>query len=255
MTGAFQKVRVLVLGNVHALLDKAIDLNSVEAIKQNIRDVETALKDIGNVAAIQVADVRTLTRECHELDARAKDLDATITAILSDDDPLNDHLATERQVELETTTAELKGKAEELEAAEKASTELNFAVRSLASSHTQSLGALRGLESMERNAKAKESAAVSLAKAAAIAGAAGSVSVDDVERRLRARKDVADVKLERAMGQFSDVSGKTEATARAEVAIKARKEALALAAAPGHTPLMPKKASVPGSKAATTGKK
>jgi len=44
MAGLFQKARIAALSAAHALMDKVVDLNSIGAVKQYVRDLEKPLE-------------------------------------------------------------------------------------------------------------------------------------------------------------------------------------------------------------------
>src|SRR5258708_40052018 len=82
MSGFIAKLRVVTLGTVHDLLDKAIDLNSPSVIRQYTRDLEDALDRMKQEAVNQAGTVRTLQREKVELGDRIKTTEATIQRLV-----------------------------------------------------------------------------------------------------------------------------------------------------------------------------
>ncbi len=59
MTGIFAKIRTIGLSNVHGVLDRVIDLNSVGAVEQHARDLEAARQDLEGTLAEARYDLRT----------------------------------------------------------------------------------------------------------------------------------------------------------------------------------------------------
>lgn len=231
MNGIFEKLRTITLSNIHGLLDAAIDLNSVGAVKQNIRDLESAMQQFETATNEQNAQVRGLTREIRDLDATAKDLDATIDAILTDDNPLNDHVATEKQVELTGITANLNDKQEELSTAKTELSGMEQGLSLMRTRHAEMTNQLSRLESMDRQAKAKESSADALKKAQAAFSTSVDSSVDNLGARIQKRKDVADVGFEQALGSLQAAGNNVGAVALANKAIEERKAKIAAAKA------------------------
>ena len=66
MASIFSKVRALALGNIHDLLDKAIDLNSPAVVRQYVRDLGEAKEQLADEAAAQKrheADLKAMEQE------------------------------------------------------------------------------------------------------------------------------------------------------------------------------------------------
>src|SRR5579872_1375299 len=78
MTSLAQKVRTFTLGNLHELLDKVND--NPTALKQQIRDLESAMKQLENELVIQGGTVRTLNRDITTLKTK---IDSRTTSIKS----------------------------------------------------------------------------------------------------------------------------------------------------------------------------
>lgn len=227
MASLFKKIRTGVLAQAHKLADALIDLDSVEALKVHIRDLEEALEELQDAAAVETGNVRTLEQAIVGLEARARELDENISFLLGDEDETNDHLATPLQAKLDALTKDLGAKREELAIARQTAAQLNGAASNLKAKHAAMVERIRSLESLERAAEAKERAAEAVRSAGAAAGGADAVSVDDVEARLRRKANVADARFERAMGEFAGGVEKDVALAQAKAAIERRKAEIA----------------------------
>lgn len=227
MAGLLEKFRVAVLSNAHKLMDAVIDLDNVGVVKQYVRDLEVSLAELENGAAEAAGYVRTLTREKTGLAERSKQLDQTIDLILTDSDLNNDHLATAKQVELNGVNARVKDVDGDLEDAKLTSRKLDEAVSALRSKHTAMVDQVRRLESLQRSAKAKESAAKAVKMVGEMVRSGETVSVDSVIDRMRRQSDVADEKFDRAMGALNTATSKDVAVAEANAMIEARKKRLA----------------------------
>lgn len=235
MAGLFSKARTLVMGNLHALLDKAIDLNSVEAVKQHIRDLEEALEDLQDSAATAAGAVRTAQRETQALEAQMRELDRCIEILLSDDDATNDNQALPLQARLDGLTDRLTAKRSEFVAAQTAAAQLGDAAAQLRAKHASMVEQVNTLEAMERGAKAKEQAADAIRAAGRVAGNGTDASVDNIRERIQRRSDVSDEKFARAMGDLGAATGKDVALATAAARLAERKAALAAKRAAGGT--------------------
>jgi phage shock protein A len=209
------------------LADEVIDMDSPAAIKQYIRDVENALEDMEDSSARASGYVRTVTREKAETDAKIEQLNRNIDLIMGDGNVDNDHLAIVMDVELqglETRAAEL---VEEVAEADEVAGKLNEAASKLRARHREMVQGLQRIEALDRSTKAKEAAANAIEKAGEVAAGVDHVSVDNVEARLRARADTADVKFERAMGSITESVDQQVAVANAAKRLAERKARLA----------------------------
>lgn len=234
MASLFQKIRTVTLGNLHALLDKVIDLNSVAAVRQHIRDLEEAKEEIADSAAVAKARVASLTNEAKALQVKIQNTNDNIDLVLSDSDATNDHLAEPLEVRLIGYEEDLATRQAELEEATTTANALAAATSKLQTKHQEMLVNLRRLESLERAAKAKEKAAAALRQAAKAGTSGAAASVDSVERRLREKAVVADARFDRAMGEAEDGvdTGVTALRARQRLAERRARLAVQQTAAP-----------------------
>ena len=228
MAGLFQKARVAALSTAHALLDKIVDVNSIGAVKQYIRDLESALEDLQDAAATASGHLRTVQRDYIQLQSQARELNQNIDFILGDNNPANDHLAKPMEARLIAIEQRLQSKKEEIDAGQKTSQALNEAVSTLQVRYQSMVEQLQRLEAMDRSAKAKESAVEAMRNIGRITSAGGNVSVDAIADRIQRRSDVADAKFEQALGEMSGQVEKDVVMAQAEARLEQRKARLAL---------------------------
>lgn len=225
MASLFAKARLVVLSTAHSLLDKAVDLNSIQAVRQYVRDLEEALEDLESAAASAAGHVRTVTRQHEKLQTQVSELSENIDFIVSNKDESDNHLALKLEVRLGNLQNELKSVEAELSSANQTAQALNEATSRLRTKHESTVGQLRRLEALDRTAKAKEGAADALRAVGRVSGA--EVSVDDVTERIQSRADVADEKFARAMGGLADTVDQDVAVAQAAARLAARKQRLA----------------------------
>lgn len=197
MTTFIQKLRVTILGNVHQLLDKAIDLNSPAVVRQYVRDLEDAQDKLRNEAAIQAGQLRTFKREVADMQGRVDLGKATLTKLQTTGTPALAKSKASEIVALQKSIATEQAQIPELEAA---AAKLDEAVANLETRHTQMVQQLRTLERLDRDSKSKEQATRALQAAGRLVSGGADVSVDDVQSRIQARNDVASEKFDRAMG-------------------------------------------------------
>jgi phage shock protein A len=195
--GSFMhKLRTATLGTVNDLLDKAIDLNSPSFMRQYVRDLEDALDQMTNQAAIQAGQVRTLSRELdsmqHTIDAKTKDAQNSLAKGNSD-------LARIQATEVVRLTKELESRTNGLGAQKQSSANTDKAVALLNEKHSQMITRLHELERLDRDSKMKEQSATAAAGFGKLIAGGADMSVDDIESKMRARNDVASEKFDRAM--------------------------------------------------------
>lgn len=227
MASLFQKARIAALSAAHGLMDKVIDLNSIGAVKQYVRDLESGLEDLEDASAVAAGHVRTVQREADQLKSQINELNTNIDFILGDNKPENDYLATPLEARLIGLEQRMSTKDDELESAQKTSKSLVEAAAALRAKHQGMVSQIQRLEAMDIAAKAKEKAADAIQQAGKIASSGGDVSIDAVSDRIQRRSDVADARFERALGDMTDTVEKDVVVAQAQARLEARKAKLA----------------------------
>lgn len=226
MTSLFGKLRGVVLGNAHSVLDLVIDMNSIAVVKQYIRDLETARTGIATQAAVAKGRVTTITVDITNKSKEVAEAKENIDLLISDDDPTNDTNAVTIQLQVDELELQIETLKGDLETAETLSANMTETLKKIDQKHTEMMGQVRTLEQQEATANASELAASAIETAGKLSNFDSGASVDNLQERIRARKATADARLEQALG---DVSGSTEnsvALARAKKAIEERKAAL-----------------------------
>jgi len=197
MATFLQKVRLVTLGSVHDLLDKAIDANSPSALRQYVRDLEDALDRMKTEAAVQAGQVRTLFREQADLESRIETTKATAKKLVDSGHP---DLARPKATDILRMQEELKCTSANLVTQQETSKKIDIAVGQLESKHEQIVFRVRELERLDRDSKAKEAAATSLAAAGRLIGGGTDISIDDIQSKMLSRNDAASEKFDRAVG-------------------------------------------------------
>lgn len=82
MASLLEKTQTLIQANLHALVDKALEQNSVAVMKQYIRDAENNLEELEDAAATVGGEVKTLERKYKEYKKKADQLDKNIDALI-----------------------------------------------------------------------------------------------------------------------------------------------------------------------------
>lgn len=226
MAGLFEKVRIGFLAQAHSVLDKLIDLNSPQAVKEYIRELESSIQGIENDAAEAAGHVTTTDREVHRLLGQVESYDHAIDAMLVSNDSASNDKARELQVKLNGLKQQLDAKQTELGTAKETADAIAHSLSALRSKHQSMVQQLATLETMDRAAKDKERAAKALQQAAKITSMGSDISVDDLASRIQARHDVADEKLKRALANVDDTLGKDVALTQADADLAARRARL-----------------------------
>jgi len=226
MASLFQKARVAALSAAHSLMDKVVDLNSIGAVKQYVRDLENALDDLQDASATAAGHVRTVQRDSDQLRYQIKELNQNIDFILGDNKPENDHLATPLEARLIGLEQRMSTKEEEISTGQKTAQALSEAVSTLSTRYQNMVQQVQRLEAMDMATKAKESAVNAIKQAGQIASTGSDVSIDAVSDRIQRRADVADARFERALGEMSGQVEKDVVIAQAQARLEARKTRL-----------------------------
>lgn len=227
MASILGKTRIAALSLVHTLLDRVIDLNSVEAVKQHVRDLETSKDNLSDALAEARGQKVTVSRELTQLKVKQSRLDNQANSLLTDDDPSNDHKAKTLEAELLGVENLISVKEDEFSSVEKTVQALDETLSALKAKHTSMVQELSRLETLDKAAKAKEGAAQAMRQAAKLGSAASEVSVDNVAAKIQRRADVADQKLQSAMDSFSSATERDSTLASVEARLAERKKRLA----------------------------
>ena len=82
MATLLEKTQTLISANMHDMVDKALEANSVAVMKQYIRDAEDNLDELEKAAATVGGEVKTMERKYKEHKAKADQLDRNIDMLL-----------------------------------------------------------------------------------------------------------------------------------------------------------------------------
>ncbi len=100
MATLLEKAQTLISANLHSLVDKALEANSVAVLKQYIRDAENNLTELEEAAATVGGEVKSMERRYNEYKKKADGLDRNIDMLLMQG---KTDLARAAQNELNTT--------------------------------------------------------------------------------------------------------------------------------------------------------
>jgi phage shock protein A len=82
MASLLEKTQTLISANLHEMVDRALEANSVAVMRQYIRDAENNLDQLEDAAATVGGEVKTLERKYKEYKKKGDQLDRNIDALL-----------------------------------------------------------------------------------------------------------------------------------------------------------------------------
>ncbi len=112
MASLLEKVSTLISANLHALVDQALQSNSLAVIDHYIREVENHLEELEDAAATVGGEVRSIQRKIAEYEQRAQELDRAIDAFLVEG---NEEYAAAAQSKLNSTQRLIETYREQLQ--------------------------------------------------------------------------------------------------------------------------------------------
>lgn len=217
----FQKLRTITLGNLHAVLDMAIDWNSSAALKQYARDLQTARDGLDDQAAGFRSDTRTLPNTIATLEAQRKAADDNINALLGDSDASNDHHAAPLEAKLIGLEKQIKIKQDLLVTSQEQLAKFNDAVGKLDMKLADVNARIGVIETLEQSRNAQERATKMLSGVSL----SEMPNVDNVEERLRRQADVSSNKLDRELGRVTESIGGSTMDGEVAARLAARRAA------------------------------
>jgi phage shock protein A len=100
MASLLEKVSTLISANLHAIVDKALESNSMAVIDQYIRQVEDSLANLEDAAATVGGETKSIKRKLEDHKQKALELDRVIDAFLMEG---NENAAAASQSRLNST--------------------------------------------------------------------------------------------------------------------------------------------------------
>jgi phage shock protein A len=228
MATLLEKTQTLIQANLHAMVDRALESNSVAVMKQYIRDAESNLDQLEDAAATVGGEVKTLERKYTEYKKKADQIDRNIDALLMQG---KTDLASAAQNELNSTRRLQEQYHEqwirqqrEYEALLNARLKLQAKLKTIRQEQKE-------MESLLRLAKSKEITVKAMKSLDDLAGV-GDGDIARLSESIRARLDKASAHGEmyasRLDSQMDDVLGKAEI----DLQLEERKRRLGLAEPP-----------------------
>jgi phage shock protein A len=195
----FQKIDTLIKANLHAMVDKALDANSVAVLDEYIRQAENNLDDLEDALVTIKGQVKTLQRKYETFQAEADALDRDIDRLLGlgkEDLAVAAQSQYNSKVELaEEYRQQYEKQKTEADNLADARLKLEARLRTIKQEREHVLGLLE-------LAKTKEIAAKSMKSLDSLEGV-GDSDISRVADSIRARLDRADAEVEMRAGRLS----------------------------------------------------
>ncbi|MCP4716556.1 MAG: hypothetical protein GY868_15655 [Deltaproteobacteria bacterium] len=220
----FQKVETLIKANLHAMVDSALDSNSIAVLDEYIRQAENNLDDLEDALVTVKGQVRTLKRKYERFRAEAEALDADIDRLLRLG---KEDLAVAAQAQYnskndlaEEYRQQYKRQKVEADKLADARLKLESRLRTIKLEREHVLGLLE-------LAKTKEVAARSMKSLDSLEGV-GDSDISRVADKIRARLDRADAEVEMRTDRLSSRMDDVLQTDRLKGQLAERRRRLAL---------------------------
>lgn len=200
MASLFQKINTLISANLHGLVDRALEANSVKVLDEYIRQVEKNLEALEDSAATVGGTVKTLKRKYEEFANAAEKLDRDIDTLIIQG---KDDLAAAAQADLNTKQQLSQDYYEQWQEQEKQyqqMLDMRLKLEARLTSVKQEREHLRGLIELAESKKVAGDTMKSLDKLATV----GDAEISSISEQIRARLDREDAKLDMASRNLSD---------------------------------------------------
>lgn len=200
MASLLEKVQTLISANLHGIVDRALEANSVKVMDEYIRQVERNLEALEDSAATVGGTVRTLKRKYEEFAAATEKLDRDIDTLIIKG---KNDLAAAAQAELNTKQELAQEYYEQWQVQEKqyqAMLDMRMKLETRLTTIKQERERLRALIEL---AEAKKVTIKTIKSLDGLANT-GDAEIDSLSQQIRARLDREDARLELATRKISD---------------------------------------------------
>lgn len=225
MASLLEKTQTLISANLHDMVDKALEANSVAVMKQYIRDAESNLDALEDAAATVGGEVKTLERKYKEYKQKADKLDRNVDALIMQG---KSDLARAAQTELNTTRRLQEQYHEQWVRQEREYESLKGARLKLQAKLTTIKQEQKEMEALLELAKSKEATVKAIKSLDDLVGV-GDSDIARLGESIRGRLDKASAYTEmyadRLDSQMDDALGKAEI----DLQLEERKRRLGLA--------------------------
>lgn len=229
MASLLQKINTLISANVHALVDSALEANSVKVMDEYIRQAERNLDALEDQAATVGGTVKTLKRKYEEFAAAAEKLDRDIDTLLLRG---KTDLATAAQAELNQKQALAQEYYEQWQAQEREYHRMLDAKLKLEAKLTTIKQEREHLKALLELVEAKEMTTKAIRSLDDLAGL-GDEDVARLGEQIRARLDREEARLEMASSTMREQIDEAIGMSEIEMQLEERRQRLGLAGGSG----------------------
>jgi phage shock protein A len=198
MATLISKVQTLISANLHALVDKALESNSVAVMDEYIRQAEDNLEKLEDAVVTVGGTVKTLKRKWEQYEAEAEKLDQSIDTLLLQG---KKELAAAAQTKLNSTRRIASDYQGQWQEQQKQYEQLLSARRKLEAKLTTIRQEREHLQALLELAKSKEIAVKAVKSLDDLAGV-GDADIARIGESIRARLDRADAQAEMYAGRL-----------------------------------------------------
>jgi phage shock protein A len=231
MASLLEKTQTLIQANLHAMVDKALEANSVAVMKQYIRDAEKNLDDLEDAAATVGGEVKTLERKYNEFKKKGDQLDKNIDMLLMQGKA---DLARAAQNELNSTRRLQEQYHEQWVRQQREYEALLNARLKLEAKLEITRQEQRELESLMQLAKSKEATVKAIKSLDDLEGV-GDADIARLGESIRSRLDKASAHSEMYASRLDTQMDSALGKAELDIQLEERKRRLGLAEAPAAT--------------------
>lgn len=200
MASLFEKIQTLISANLHGIVDRALENNSLQVMDEFIRQVERNLEALEDSAATVGGTVRTLKRKYEEFAAAAEKLDRDIDTLILRG---KDDLAAAAQAELNTKqelSQEYYEQWQQQESQYQKMLDMRMKLESRLTTVRQEREKLRALIQLAETKKVMTKTIKSLDDLAS----AGDAEINSLVDQIHSRIDHEDARLEMATRKVAD---------------------------------------------------
>jgi len=198
--GLFEKINTLISANLHGIVDRALENNSVQVMDEYIRQVERNLEALEDSAATVGGTVKTLKRKYEEFAAAAEKLDRDIDTLVIKG---KNDLAAAAQAELNTKQQLSQEYYEQWQSQEGQYQKMLDMRLKLESRLTTIKQEREHLRSLIELAEAKK-VTLKTVKSLDALSSVGDEQISSLSEQIRARIDREDAKLDMATDRLSE---------------------------------------------------
>jgi phage shock protein A len=224
MASILQKVNTLISANVHALVDSALEANSVKVMDEYIRQAERNLDALEDTAATIGGTVKTLKRKYEEYAAAAEKLDRDIDTLLLRGKA---DLATAAQAELNQKQQLAQEYYEQWQTQEQEYRKMLDAKLKMEAKLTTIRQEREHLKALMELVAAKEMTTNAIKSLDDLAGL-GDEDVSRLGEQIRSRLDREEARLEMASGTVTDQINEAIGMSEIELQLDERRQRLGL---------------------------